>query len=83
MCHEHGKIPVMMPRKYQLNEHVDDHQQMLATNMAERGMILLAETEVEVETNILNYDALCASRQVERFPIPELARHLKSHFQKR
>ncbi len=61
MCVDSGKVPIMMARKQAYNEHIDDHQQMLAERMVEQGRILLIEKPEDLEKNILNYDAYCKS----------------------
>ncbi len=41
-----GRVPIVVPRRKHLGEHVDDHQVLFARTLAERGQIVLAETEV-------------------------------------
>lgn len=77
MCIELGKIPVMMPRKRSFREHVDDHQNMLATSMAEKGLIILAETPEQVQEKILNYDEYYERRKIIDTKAPSLVHHLK------
>jgi UDP-N-acetylglucosamine transferase subunit ALG13 len=43
-----GKLPVVVPRRAELGEHVDDHQVRFATWMAERGQVTLATTEADL-----------------------------------
>jgi UDP-N-acetylglucosamine transferase subunit ALG13 len=38
-----GKVPVVMPRRYHLNEHIDDHQVELANELALNGKIIVCE----------------------------------------
>lgn len=38
-----GKIPVVMPRRAQYGEHVDDHQLEFARALAEEGKVVVAE----------------------------------------
>lgn len=40
-----GKLPIVVPRRPDLDEHVDGHQITFARWMAERGQVLLAESE--------------------------------------
>ena len=35
-----GKIPLVMPRLRELNEHVDDHQLQIAAALAKRGLVV-------------------------------------------
>lgn len=37
-----GKVPVIMPRRAALGEHVDDHQQEMAIALAEAGLVVVA-----------------------------------------
>jgi UDP-N-acetylglucosamine transferase subunit ALG13 len=37
-----GKVPVVMPRRASLGEHVDDHQLELVRELAQRGKVVLA-----------------------------------------
>ncbi len=56
LCVQHGKIPIMIPRRKQFGEHVDDHQVELAMKMAERGYLLLAEEPKDILPLILEYE---------------------------
>ena len=38
-----GKCPVLLPRRRQHGEHVDDHQQMIATDLGSRGLAVSTE----------------------------------------
>jgi UDP-N-acetylglucosamine--N-acetylmuramyl-(pentapeptide) pyrophosphoryl-undecaprenol N-acetylglucosamine transferase len=40
---EVGKRPVLVPRRFSLEEHVDDHQIQIASELAERGLALSIE----------------------------------------
>lgn len=35
---QHGKVPVVLPRESAFGEHVDDHQQLLAKELSNRGL---------------------------------------------
>ena len=76
-CAELGKVPVMMARKRSLGENVDDHQQMLAERMAERGSILLAGNPEDIRTCVLHYDERLESRRSLCAAEPPLSRHLR------
>ena len=56
----HGKVPIVMPRRVALHEHVDDHQVELAERMAELGNCLLAESVDEVIDHVNAYDEAAA-----------------------
>ena len=52
-----GKIPVVVPRQYKFNEHVNNHQLEFAKEIEKRmNNIIVAETEDEIIDVILNYD---------------------------
>lgn len=39
---QHGKAPIVMPRQAAFDEHVDDHQQLLADELYDRGLAIAA-----------------------------------------
>src|SRR5439155_12652420 len=45
MCRWAGKSPIVVPRRRDLGEHVDDHQTAFARRMAAEGELTLAEDE--------------------------------------
>jgi UDP-N-acetylglucosamine transferase subunit ALG13 len=45
MCRSAGKRPIVVPRRHDLGEHVDDHQLAFARRIATEGEIALAEDE--------------------------------------
>lgn len=52
-----GKIPIVVPRKKEFNEHVNNHQFEFAKQVEKRMKnIIVAETEKEIEDAITNYD---------------------------
>jgi UDP-N-acetylglucosamine--N-acetylmuramyl-(pentapeptide) pyrophosphoryl-undecaprenol N-acetylglucosamine transferase len=52
---EVGKCPLLVPRRLSLNEHVDDHQTQVASELGERGL------SVSVEADDLGYEDLLAA----------------------
>ncbi len=59
-----GKIPIVVPRRLQYNEHVNDHQAEFAKAVAQRMKnIILVEDIVELGDTIQNYDNLILSMQ--------------------
>ena len=40
-CRRHGLIPIVVPRKRELGEHVDDHQGLFTARLSEQGEISL------------------------------------------
>lgn len=52
-----GKIPIVVPRKKEFNEHVNNHQLEFAKEVAIRMKnIIVAETDNEIRDSIVNYD---------------------------
>ncbi len=52
-----GKIPIVVPRKLEYSEHVNDHQVEFTEAVRERmNNIIVAKTEEEIIDSILNYD---------------------------
>ena len=52
-----GKIPVVVPRQYKYNEHVNDHQLDFVREVEKRMKnIIVAENEEEIIDAIVNYD---------------------------
>ncbi len=45
MCRWMGKRPIVVPRRHDLGEHVDDHQLAFSRRMADEGELDLAEDE--------------------------------------
>lgn len=45
MCRWAGKRPIVVPRRHDLGEHVDDHQVVFARRIAAEGEIVLAEDQ--------------------------------------
>ncbi|MDD6082290.1 MAG: glycosyltransferase [Oscillospiraceae bacterium] len=61
-----GKIPIVVPRQVEFNEHVNNHQVEFSKAVAERfGNIIVVETVSELETVILNYNNIVTSLSVE------------------
>lgn len=57
-----GKIPIVVPRKKQYNEHVNDHQVEFSKAVAERqGNIIVVEDVEKLQETILNYDSIVKS----------------------
>ena len=57
-----GKIPIVVPRQYQFDEHVNDHQVEFARNVAKRmGNILVVEDIEKLEAMITDYEQIVVS----------------------
>lgn len=56
---KYGKIPVVVPRKKEFNEHVNNHQVDFSKEVEKRMKnIIVAETDADIVNAILNYDNL-------------------------
>lgn len=52
-----GKIPIVVPRKKEFNEHVNNHQLEFSKQVEKRMKnIIVADSEEEIEDAIINYD---------------------------
>lgn len=61
-----GKIPVVVPRQHQFDEHVNDHQVEFARNVARRmGTIITVENIETLGDIITNYDQIIAGMNHE------------------
>lgn len=61
-----GKIPVVVPRKKEYNEHVNDHQVSFCRNVAERqGNIIVIEDVENLERTLERYDEIIRSLKNE------------------
>ena len=59
-----GKIPIVVPRQHQFNEHINDHQVEFARNVAERmGTIILVEDINNLGDIIINYKEIVTSME--------------------
>ncbi len=47
-----GLVPIVVPRRDDLGEHVDDHQVRFARRMAREGLIVVAETEAQLRAAV-------------------------------
>lgn len=63
-----GKIPVVVPRQYKYNEHVNDHQLDFAREVEKRMKnIIVAESAEEIIDAIVNYDEKCVEFTNEKY----------------
>ena len=58
-----GLRPIVVPRRSNLGEHVDDHQRAFADFMAQRGLVTLADDEPALDAAL---DALLADTHTHR-----------------
>lgn len=57
-----GKIPVVVPRQKQYEEHVNDHQLLFATTLAQRqGNLIVVEDIADLKDILLRYPEIVAS----------------------
>lgn len=54
-----GKMPIVVPRRYEFNEHVNDHQVSFSKAVAERmGTIIVVDDMGKLGETIKNYDKI-------------------------
>lgn len=54
-----GKTPIVVPRRHEFNEHVNDHQISFTKAVAERmGTIIVVDDMDKLGTTIMNYDKI-------------------------
>lgn len=57
-----GKVPIVVPRQYAFNEHVNDHQVDFTKAMAERMGTIIPVYEIDrLQDILINYDFIVAS----------------------
>ena len=54
-----GKVPIVVPRRSSLGEHVDDHQIEFARRLDHLGKVLMAFEEEELLDRIVRYKEYC------------------------
>jgi len=64
-----GKIPILVPRRSGLNEHVDDHQVLLATDLGCRRLALPWVSEAAIPRSLVEQAAGTQVREVTPPPI--------------
>ena len=62
-----GKVPILVPRRPEFDEHVDDHQSQIARFLSERGLAIAVEVD-ELEPAILQRAAGLATTSNEQSP---------------
>lgn len=61
-----GKIPIVVPRRHEFDEHVNDHQVDFCKAVAERqGNIIVVDDVQELEKVFYNYDMIVGKMQNE------------------
>lgn len=59
-----GKTPIVVPRRHEFNEHVNDHQIAFSNTVAERmGTIIVVEDIDKLGMTIRNYDTIINERK--------------------
>lgn len=57
-----GKVPIVVPRQLEFNEHVNDHQVEFARNVKDRmGTIIVVEDIDKLDEIITNYDSIVSN----------------------
>jgi len=68
LCLSTGKIPVVMPRKKRLGEHLDDHQVEFAAMMEAERRVLVAHSPADLVHIINHYEKRVAELALPRPP---------------
>ena len=56
-----GKTPIVVPRRHEFNEHVNDHQVSFAKSVADRmGTIIVVDDMDKLGDTIINYEKIVA-----------------------
>ena len=59
-----GKVPIVVPRQFEFNEHVNNHQVEFARNVAARMKnIIVVEDILQLEDIVKNYDEIIGGMQ--------------------
>lgn len=59
-----GKTPIVVPRRHEFNEHVNDHQVSFSKAVAERmGTIIVVDEMDKLGTTITNYDEIISGME--------------------
>lgn len=60
-----GKIPIVVPRQKNFNEHINNHQVMFCKAVAKRmGTIIIVENIEKLKENIINYENIIATMPI-------------------
>lgn len=59
---EHGKCPVMLPRRRDFGEHTDDHQRLIAQELGRRGLASWADPDLLRAEHLLTAARMTATR---------------------
>lgn len=69
MALEQGKVPILVPRRSDHGEHVDDHQQLVAEHLHERDLAILVEADLLTAEHLARAASLRVRRTSERPPV--------------
>ncbi|MBE5952584.1 MAG: multidrug MFS transporter [Lachnospiraceae bacterium] len=81
-----GKIPIVVPRKKEYNEHVNNHQVDFCREVELRNRnIIVAENDEEILDAIINYDSIISKLNVENYSnnkkfVGDLVKEIESLF---
>jgi UDP-N-acetylglucosamine transferase subunit ALG13 len=73
-----GKVPVVMPRRAEEGEHIDDHQMELAHVLEREGRIVVARTPAELRDAVQCARERQTRWQQGRSETPELVRRVSA-----
>lgn len=58
---EHGKCPVLLPRRKDFAEHTDDHQRLVAEELGRRGLAVWADPDALRPQDLVSAEAMTAA----------------------
>jgi UDP-N-acetylglucosamine--N-acetylmuramyl-(pentapeptide) pyrophosphoryl-undecaprenol N-acetylglucosamine transferase len=61
MVLEHGKCPVLLPRRKDYGEHTDDHQRLIADELGRRGLAVAADPDALTADDLVAAEAMTAA----------------------
>lgn len=65
---EHGKCPVLLPRRHDLGEHTDDHQRLIAAELGRRNLTVWADPDDLTAVDLARAATMTAVRETTVHP---------------
>lgn len=62
---EHGRCPILIPRRREHNEHTDDHQRLIADELSSRRLAVTADASMLTPADLLTAAAMAATRVLD------------------
>jgi UDP-N-acetylglucosamine transferase subunit ALG13 len=58
---EHGKVPVLLPRRRDRHEHTDDHQRLIAEELGRRNLAVWADPDELTAADLVRASTMTAT----------------------